>query len=188
MGTESRSRTVTRAGTRSTTILAVRHGGQVAMAGDGQVTLSDTVVKRQARKIRRLYKDRVLVGFAGSAADSLALVERFEAKLDQFQGAVQKAAIELAREWRTDRALRRLESVLVVADQENLLLVTGTGDVIVPDDGVVGVGSGGPYAAAAAKALIKHSGLSAEEVAREALLIAAQLCVYTNDQLTVEVL
>jgi len=158
------------------------------MAGDGQVTLAETVVKRQARKIRRLYQDRVLVGFAGSAADSLALVERFEAKLEQFQGNVQKAAIELAREWRTDRALRRLESVLVVADRENLLLLTGTGDVIVPDDGVVGIGSGGPYAAAAAKALVKHSGLSAEEVAREALLIAAQLCVYTNDQLTVEVL
>jgi ATP-dependent HslUV protease subunit HslV len=174
--------------TRSTTILAVRHRGQVAMAGDGQVTLAETVVKRQARKVRRLYKDQVLVGFAGSAADSLALVERFEAKLEQFQGNVQKAAIELARDWRTDRALRRLESVLVVADRENLLLVTGTGDVIVPDDGVVGVGSGGPYAAAAAKALIKHSGLSAEEVAREALGIAAQLCVYTNDQLTVEVL
>jgi ATP-dependent HslUV protease subunit HslV len=158
------------------------------MAGDGQVTLAETVVKRQARKIRRLYQDRVLVGFAGSAADSLALVERFEAKLEQFQGNVQKAAIELAREWRTDRVLRRLESVLVVADRENLLLLTGTGDVIVPDDGVVGIGSGGPYAAAAAKALVKHSGLSAEEVAREALLIAAQLCVYTNDQLTVEVL
>lgn len=158
------------------------------MAGDGQVTLAETVVKRQARKIRRLYQDRVLVGFAGSAADSLALVEHFEAKLEQFQGNVQKAAIELAREWRTDRALRRLESVLVVADRENLLLLTGTGDVIVPDDGVVGIGSGGPYAAAAAKALVKHSGLSAEEVAREALLIAAQLCVYTNDQLTVEVL
>ena len=158
------------------------------MAGDGQVTLAETVVKRQARKIRRLYKDQVLVGFAGSAADSLALVERFEAKLEQFQGSVQKAAIELAREWRTDRVLRRLESVLVVADRENLLLLTGTGDVIVPDDGVVGIGSGGPYAAAAAKALVKHSGLSAEEVAREALLIAAQLCVYTNDQLTVEVL
>jgi ATP-dependent HslUV protease subunit HslV len=158
------------------------------MAGDGQVTLAETVVKRQARKIRRLYKDRVLVGFAGSAADSLALVERFEAKLEQFQGNVQKAAIELAREWRTDRVLRRLESVLVVADRENLLLVTGTGDVIVPDDGVLGIGSGGPYAAAAAKALVKHSTLSAEEVAREALLIAAELCVFTNDQLTVEVL
>jgi ATP-dependent HslUV protease subunit HslV len=158
------------------------------MAGDGQVTLAETVVKRQARKIRRLYKDRVLVGFAGSAADSLALVERFEARLEQFQGNVQKAAIELAREWRTDRVLRRLESVLVVADRENLLLVTGTGDVIVPDDGVLGIGSGGPYAAAAAKALVKHSTLSAEEVAREALLIAAELCVFTNDQLTVEVL
>jgi len=179
---------VNAAGTRSTTILDVRHGGQVAMAGDGQVTLAETVVKRQARKIRRLYKDRVLVGFAGSAADSLALVERFEAKLEQFQGNVQKAAIELAREWRTDRVLRRLESVLVVADRENLLLVTGTGDVIVPDDGVLGIGSGGPYAAAAAKALVKHSTLSAEEVAREALLIAAELCVFTNDQLTVEVL
>jgi ATP-dependent HslUV protease subunit HslV len=158
------------------------------MAGDGQVTLAETVVKRQARKIRRLYKDQVLVGFAGSAADSLALVERFEAKLEQFQGNVQKAAIELAREWRTDRVLRRLESVLVVADRENLLLVTGTGDVIVPDDGVLGIGSGGPYAAAAAKALVKHSTLNAEEVAREALLIAAELCVFTNDQLTVEVL
>lgn len=174
--------------TRSTTILAVQHRGEVAVGGDGQVTLSDTVVKHRARKIRRLYKDRVLVGFAGSAADSLALVERFEAKLNEFQGNVPKAAIELAREWRTDRVLRRLESVLVVADREHLLLVTGTGDVISPDDGVVGIGSGGAYAAAAAKALVKHSQLSAEEIVREALDIAAGLCVYTNDQITVEVL
>jgi len=173
---------------RSTTIVAVQHQGQVAMAGDGQVTLSNTVVKHQARKIRRLYKDRVLVGFAGSAADSLALVERFEAKLNEFQGNVPKAAIELARDWRTDRILRRLESMLVVADQEHLLLVTGTGDVISPDDGVVGIGSGGPYAAAAAKALVKHGQLTAGEIVREALTIAAQLCVYTNEQITVEVL
>ena len=173
---------------RSTTIVAVQHQGQVAMAGDGQVTLSNTVVKHQARKIRRLYKDRVLVGFAGSAADSLDLVERFEAKLNEFQGNVPKAAIELARDWRTDRILRRLESMLVVADQEHLLLVTGTGDVISPDDGVVGIGSGGPYAAAAAKALVKHGQLTAGEIVREALTIAAQLCVYTNEQITVEVL
>ncbi len=173
---------------RSTTIVAVHHQGQVAMAGDGQVTLSNTVVKHQARKIRRLYKDRVLVGFAGSAADSLALVERFEAKLNEFQGNVPKAAIELARDWRTDRMLRRLESVLVVADREHLLLVTGAGDVISPDDGVVGIGSGGAYAAAAAKALVKHGQLTAEEIAREALTIAAQICVYTNEQITVEVL
>ena len=173
---------------RSTTILAVHHQGQVAMAGDGQVTLSDTVVKHRAQKIRRLYKDRVLVGFAGSAADSLALVERFEAKLNEFQGNVPKAAIELARDWRTDRMLRRLESVLVVADREHLLLVTGTGDVISPDDGVVGIGSGGAYAAAAAKALVSHSQLAAEEIAREALTIAAHICVYTNEQITVEVL
>lgn len=152
------------------------------------MTLSDTVVKHQARKVRRLYQDRVLVGFAGSAADSLALVERFEARLSEFQGNVPKAAIELAREWRTDRMLRRLESVLVVADREHLLLVTGTGDVISPDDGVVGVGSGGAYAAAAAKALLRHSQLTAEEIVREALGIAAGLCVYTNDQITVEVL
>jgi len=172
----------------ATTILAVRHRGQIAMAGDGQVTLSDTVVKHQAHKLRRLYKDQVLVGFAGSAADSLALVERFEAKLNEFQGNVPKAAIELARDWRTDRMLRRLESMLVVADRENLLLVTGSGDVIAPDDGVVGVGSGGTCAAAAAKALIHHSNLSAKEIVEAALGIAAQLCVYTNDQITVELL
>jgi len=174
--------------TRSTTILAVRRGDRVAMAGDGQVTISETVVKQQARKLRRLYKDQVLVGFAGGAADSLALVERFEAKLDEFQGNVPKAAIELAREWRSDRVLRRLESMLVVADREHLLVVTGTGDVIAPDDGVVGIGSGGAYAAAAAKALVSHTELPAAQIAEVALKIAAQLCVYTNDQITVEVL
>ena len=174
--------------TRSTTIVAVRRGGEVAVAGDGQVTVSDSVVKHQAHKLRRLYKDQVLVGFAGAAADSLALVERFEAKLQENQGNVPKAAIELARDWRTDRMLRRLESMLVVADRENLLLVTGTGDVIAPDDGCLAIGSGGPYAAAAAKALMRHTELSAREIAEAALTIAAELCVYTNDQITMEVL
>jgi len=174
--------------THSTTILAVDHQGRVAMAGDGQVTVSDTIVKHRAQKLRRLYKDRVLVGFAGAAADSLALVERFEGKLNEYQGNVPKAAIELARDWRTDRILRRLESMLVVADRENLLLVSGNGDVITPDDGVVAIGSGGAYAAAAAKALIKHADMAAEEVVRAAMAVAAGLCVYTNEQITVEVL
>lgn len=171
---------------RSTTILAVRHRGQVAMAGDGQVSLGDRVMKHTARKVRRLAGESVLAGFAGSAADALALFARFEAKLEEFPGNLQRAAVELAKEWRTDRALRRLEAVLTVADRECLLILSGTGDIIEPDDGIVGIGSGGGYAAAAARALVRHSTLTAREIAAEAMRIAASLCIYTNEQITVE--
>jgi ATP-dependent HslUV protease subunit HslV len=171
-----------------TTILAVRHGGQTAVAGDGQVSLGDTVLKHSARKIRRLHGGQVLAGFAGSTADSMALFSRFEAKLEEHRGNLERAAVELAREWRTDRMLRRLEAFLVVADRESCFLLSGAGDVIAPDDGLVAVGSGGPYALAAARALVAHSSLEAEAVAREALRIAASICVYTNDAIVVETL
>ncbi|MFA5026698.1 MAG: ATP-dependent protease subunit HslV [Candidatus Methylomirabilota bacterium] len=171
---------------RSTTILAVRHQGCVAMAGDGQVSLGDRVMKHTARKVRRLAGGTVVAGFAGSAADALALFARFEAKLEEFPGNLPRAAVELAKEWRTDRALRRLEAVLAVADRQSSLILSGTGDIIEPDDGIIGIGSGGGYAAAAARALVRHSSLSAREIAEEAMRIAASLCIYTNDQLTVE--
>ena len=169
-----------------TTILAVRRGERVAIGGDGQVTLGETVVKHEAIKIRRLHDDQVIVGFSGAAADAFSLLERFEAKLKQFQGSVMRAATELAKEWRTDRVLRRLESLLVVVDRDTLLLVSGSGDVITPDDGIVGVGSGGAYAAAAARALLRHTDLSAREIVAEALQIAAGICVYTNDRIHIE--
>ena len=172
----------------ATTILAVRHQGQVAVGGDGQVTLNDTVVKAAAKKIRRLYHDQIVVGFAGSAADSFALMERFEDKLQDAQGNVVRAAYELARDWRTDRNLRRLEAMLVAADRDHLLLVSGSGDVIEPDDGVLGIGSGGPIATAAARALVRHSSLDAESIVREAMGITAGLCVYTNDAVQVELI
>ena len=172
--------------TRSTTILSVRHQGRVAIGGDGQVTLGDTVVKHQAKKIRRLYDDKVAVGFAGSTADAFSLLERFEVKLKDFQGNVPRAATELAKEWRTDRVLRRLESLLAVVDKQHSLLISGSGDVIVPDDGIIGIGSGGAIATAAARALVAHSDLDAPAIVREALRIAADLCVYTNDQIHVE--
>ena len=171
-----------------TTILAVRHGGRTALAGDGQVSLGETIVKQGARKIRRLHAGQVLAGFAGSAADSLALLSRFESKLEEQRGGLERAAVELAREWRTDRLLRRLEAFLVVADREASFLLSGSGDVIAPDDGILAVGSGGPYALAAARALVAHSTLEAGELAREALRIAASLCVYTNDAIVVETL
>jgi ATP-dependent HslUV protease subunit HslV len=174
--------------TRSTTILTVRRDGVVAMAGDGQVTLGDAVVKHGAKKVRRLHENQVLAGFAGAAADAFALLDRFEEKLASYGGDVTRAAVELARDWRTDRVLRRLESVLTVADATRSLLVSGSGDVIEPDDGVIGIGSGGGYAAAAARALIRHSKLTAPEIAREALGIAADICVYTNREIQVEVL
>lgn len=177
---------------RSTTIVAVQRDGRVAMAGDGQVTLGETIIKHSARKIRRLYKDRVLAGFAGSVADVLALFQRFEEKLEEFRGDLKRAAVELAKDWRTDRILRRLEALMVVADTENLLLVTGAGEVIEPDGdekgSVIAIGSGGPYAAAAAKALLRFTNLDAETIARESLKIAASLCVYTNEQILVETL
>jgi ATP-dependent HslUV protease subunit HslV len=171
---------------RSTTVLAVRRNGAVALGGDGQVTLGDVVMKSDASKIRRLLGGKVLTGFAGGAADAFALLERFEARLKDFQGNLVRAATELAKDWRTDRALRRLEAMLVVADRENLLVVSGTGDVIQPSEGVAAIGSGGPYALAAARALLTHSELSAAEVVRSALEIAADLCIYTNRNIAVE--
>lgn len=169
-----------------TTILAVRRGGKVALAGDGQVTLGTTVVKGKAVKVRTLHGGKVLAGFAGSTADAFALFTKFEAKLDEYRGNLARAAVELAKEWRTDRALRRLEAMLVVADLERMFLLSGTGDVVEPDDEVIGIGSGGSYALAAAKALLKHSTLTAREIATESLAIAASICIYTNDRVSVE--
>jgi ATP-dependent HslUV protease, peptidase subunit HslV len=171
---------------RSTTILAVRHQGKVAVGGDGQVTLGNVVMKNDAHKIRKLNNGKVLIGFAGASADAFALLERFEAKLKDFQGSVPRAATELAKDWRMDRNLRRLEAMMVVLDKEHLLLLSGTGDVIQPSDGVAGIGSGGPYAAAAARALLAHSSLTAAQIVRAALEIAADLCIYTNRNIEVE--
>jgi ATP-dependent HslUV protease subunit HslV len=169
---------------RATTVIAVARDGRLAMASDGQVTVGNTVVKQGAQKVRKAAKHEVLFGFAGGAADALALTERLEAKLDEQRGNVRRAAVELARDWRTDRALRRLEAMLVVGDVQHVLVVSGNGDVIEPDDGVVAVGSGGPYALAAARALARHTQLSAEEIAGEALRLAAEICIYTNDQIS----
>jgi ATP-dependent HslUV protease subunit HslV len=174
--------------TRSTTILTVRHRGHVAIGGDGQVTLGTAIMKGDAVKIRRLLEGKVITGFAGSSADAFALLERFEAKLKDYPSNVPRAATELAKDWRTDRALRRLEALLAVVDSRNTLLVTGNGDVIQPTDGVLGIGSGGSYAVAAARALVAHSDLSAEQIVRAALEIAASIDIYTNENITVEVL
>ncbi len=171
---------------RSTTILAVRHQGTVAIGGDGQVTLGSVVMKSDAHKIRKLMQGRVLVGFAGASADAFALLERFEAKLLDFQGSTVRAATELAKDWRMDRNLRRLEAMMVVVDREHLLMLSGTGDVIQPNDGVAAIGSGGAYALAAARALQTHSGLNASQIVRSALEIAADLCIYTNRNIEVE--
>src|SRR5512134_2888315 len=170
----------------ATTILAVRHQGRTVLAGDGQVTFGATVLKQGARKIRRLYNNSILAGFAGSAADSFALFTRFESKLEQYRGNLERSAVELARDWRTDRLLRRLEAMMIVADRQATFLLSGTGDLIEPDDGIVAVGSGGPFAMAAAKALAKHSPLSARQIAEAAMSIAADICIYTNSQLTIE--
>lgn len=170
----------------ATTILSVRHRGRVVMASDGQVTLGDAVVKHRARKIRRLYNDKVLAGFAGSAADSFALFARFEAKLDQYRGNLERSAVELAKDWRSDRALRRLEAMLIVADERSTFLLSGTGDLIEPDDGIIGIGSGGNYAMAAARALARHTETEARAIAEIAMRIAAEVCIYTNDHLTIE--
>lgn len=156
------------------------------MAGDGQVTFGQTVMKHRARKIRKLYHDRILAGFAGSAADSFALFSRFESKLEQYRGQLERSAVELAKDWRTDRALRRLEAMLVVMDREQLFLLSGTGDLIEPDDGIVGIGSGGPFAVAAARALSRHSSLEVRVIAQEAMAIAADICIYTNAHIVVE--
>jgi ATP-dependent HslUV protease, peptidase subunit HslV len=171
---------------QATTILAVRHRDQTCLAGDGQVTLGTTVVKHGARKIRRLYNNTTLAGFAGSAADSFALFSRFESKLEQYRGNLERAAVELARDWRTDRLLRRLEAMMIVADRKSIFLLSGTGDLIEPDDGIVAVGSGGAFAMAAARALSRHSELSARQIAEEAMAIAADICIYTNTHLTIE--
>jgi ATP-dependent HslUV protease subunit HslV len=169
----------------STTILAIRHKGKAAIGGDGQVTLGNVVMKGDAHKIRKLESGRVLVGFAGASADAFALLERFEAKLKDFQGNVPRAATELAKDWRMDRNLRRLEAMIIVLDREHMLLLSGTGDIIQPTDGVAGIGSGGPYAQAAARALLLHSTLTAPEIVRAALEIAADLCIYTNRNIEV---
>ncbi|MBI3786586.1 MAG: ATP-dependent protease subunit HslV [Deltaproteobacteria bacterium] len=171
-----------------TTILALRHNGVTVMAGDGQVSLGQTVMKRGARKVRRIYGDKVLAGFAGATADAFTLFEKFEKQLEQYGGNLRRAAVELAKDWRTDRVLRRLEALLVVADKETLLVLSGSGDVIDPDDPVIAIGSGGNYALAAARALIQHSELDAKSIAEESMRIAASICIYTNDQITVETL
>ena len=171
---------------RSTTVLSVRHNGQAVMAGDGQVTFGDTVVKQGARKIRRLYNDKILAGFAGSAADSFALFSRFESKLEQYRGNLSRSAVELAKDWRTDRLLRRLEAMLIVLDADATFLLSGNGDLIEPDDGIIAIGSGGAYAMAAAKALARHTELAAREIAEHAMGIAASICIYTNANVTIE--
>jgi ATP-dependent HslUV protease subunit HslV len=172
---------------RSTTIVAVRKGGKLAIAGDGQVTFDKTVMKHGARKVRRIAGGKVLAGFAGSAADGITLLEKFEGKLSEYKDNLVRAAVELAKDWRQDRALRRLEALLIVGTPEHLFVLSGNGDVIEPDDGVTAIGSGGPYAQAAATALLAHSDLDAEAIAREALRIAARICIYTNDDVVVEV-
>lgn len=173
---------------RGTTICSVRKGNMVVMGGDGQVTLGNTVMKANARKVRRLYKDRVIAGFAGATADAFTLFERFEGKLEKHSGHLVRAAVEMAKDWRTDRALRRLEALLAIADQESSLLISGTGDVIQPEHGLIAIGSGGPFAQAAALALIRNTDLNAEEITRQSLGIAADICIYTNSNLTIETL
>jgi ATP-dependent HslUV protease subunit HslV len=171
---------------KSTTVICIRHNGSVAIGGDGQVTLNATVLKHTAKKVRKLYHDRCLAGFAGATADAFTLFERFEKKLEQYNGNITRAAVELAKDWRTDRLLRRLEALLIVADEGHTLILSGTGDVVEPDDGVAAIGSGGPYAQAAAKALLKHTDLSAADIVREAMRIASEICIYTNDRLVIE--
>lgn len=171
---------------RSTTILCVRRDGQVAMAGDGQVSFNTTVLKHQARKVRKVYQDRILTGFAGAAADAFTLYARFEAKLEEYRGSLRRAAVELAKDWRSDRVLRRLEAMLAAADRDTALILSGTGDIIEPDDGIIGIGSGGPYALAAARALVQHTTLGAPAIVDAAMHIAADICIYTNHNITIE--
>lgn len=171
---------------KGTTIVAVRRDGKVAMAGDGQVTFGNTVLKHRAKKIRRLYKGQVLVGFAGATADALTLFERLEKKLESYSGQLLRAAVELAKDWRTDKILRRLEAFLIAADKEHLLLISGAGDVVEPDEEVIAIGSGGPMALASAKALLRHTNLSAKEIAEISLKIASEICIYTNSEIIVE--
>ncbi|MGB6339276.1 MAG: ATP-dependent protease subunit HslV [Candidatus Aminicenantaceae bacterium] len=171
---------------KGTTVICIRHKGKVAIAGDGQVTLGDTVLKQKASKIRILYKGKILAGFSGATSDAFALFSRFEAKLEEYRGNLPRAAIELAKDWRLDRSLRRLEALLVVADEKHSFLISGTGDVVEPDDGIVAIGSGGAYALAAARSLIRHTELSAKELVKEAMKISAEICIYTNANITIE--
>jgi ATP-dependent HslUV protease subunit HslV len=173
---------------RSTTVLLVRREGQVALAGDGQVSLGETIMKSNARKVRRLYNERIIAGFAGATADAFSLLTRFEGKLEQYHGNLERASIELSKEWRTDKILRNLEALLVVADDKSSFLLSGNGDVIAPDDGLLAIGSGGSYALAAARALLAHTDLSAREIALAAMKIAGEICIYTNTNIIVEVL
>jgi ATP-dependent HslUV protease subunit HslV len=172
--------------TQATTIICIRHKDKIAMAGDGQVTIGQTIFKKKANKIRRLFNGKVLAGFAGATSDAFALFSRFEKKLEEYRGNLSRAAIELAKDWRLDKALRRLEALLIVANKDSSYLISGTGDVVEPDDGIIAIGSGGPFALAAARALIGHTDLSAKEIALEAMKISADICVYTNDQIFVE--
>ena len=172
----------------ATTILGIRHKGQIALAGDGQVTVGNTVMKSSAQKLRRLYNNKILAGFAGAAADAFTLFERFEEKLERYSGNLPKAAVELAKDWRSDRYLRRLEALLAVLDKNNAFIISGTGEIIEPDDGIAAIGSGGPFALAAARSLVKYSNLTAEEIALEALKTASEICIYTNSNINVEVL
>jgi len=173
---------------RSTTIIALRHKGKVAIGGDGQVSFDDTILKENATKIRSMYDGKVLAGFAGSAADALTLFERFEQKIDEFEGSLARAAVELAKDWRNDKFLRRLEALMVVIDSDHAFWISGNGDVVEPDDNIVAIGSGGNYALAAARALVAHSKMTAEQIVRESLRVAASICVYTNDKISVKTL
>jgi len=170
----------------ATTILAVRRNGKTAIAGDGQVTVGDTVMKHNARKVRKMYNDRIVAGFAGATADAFTLFEKFEAKLEQYHGNLTRAAVELAKDWRTDKVLRRLEALMIVADAERSFILSGTGDVIEPEDGIAAIGSGGPYALAAARALAAHTSLSARQTVEAAMQIAGDICIYTNKEITIE--
>jgi len=171
---------------RGTTVICVRRDGKVVMAGDGQVTIGNAVMKHGAKKVRKIFKDKVLIGFAGAGADALALSERFEGKLDQYGGNLRKSVVELSKDWRTDRMLRRLEALMIVADQESSYLLSGSGDVIEPDDGILAIGSGGTYALAAARALMTSTNLNAREIAEKAMGVASQICIYTNDRIVIE--
>jgi len=174
---------------KGTTIVAVKKEGKVAIAGDGQITFGNaTIMKNTAKKVRKIYNDNVIIGFAGSVADALTLAEILEEKLEQYSGNLKRAAVELAKEWRRDKVLRRLEAMLIAADDENLLLISGNGEVIEPEDGIIAIGSGGNYAYASGKALLKHSDLNAEEIAQESILIASSICIYTNNNITIEVI
>jgi ATP-dependent HslUV protease, peptidase subunit HslV len=172
----------------ATTVICVRRDGEVAMAGDGQVTVGNTVMKHGAAKVRRLYHDKILAGFAGSAADAFALFSRFEAKLEEYRGNMERSVVELAKDWRMDKYLRQLQAMLIVANNEKAFLVSGNGDLIQPDDGILAIGSGGSFALAAARALMKHTNMTASEIAKESMHVASQICIYTNDNITVETL